>query len=78
MPPLSARTRPHRQRYSCDAYEKLERVAQLERAYAQAERDAEWDLTPEERAAITDLSQDLPSIWGADTTSNQEASSYCA
>jgi hypothetical protein len=58
--------------------EKLERVAQLERAYAQAERDAEWDLTPGERAAITDLSQDLPSIWGADTTSNQEASSYCA
>jgi DNA invertase Pin-like site-specific DNA recombinase len=52
--------------------EKLERVAQLERAYAQAERDAEWNLTAEERAAITELSQDLPAIWSADTTSNQE------
>jgi hypothetical protein len=29
--------------------EKLERVAQLERAYAQAERDAEWNLNAEER-----------------------------
>jgi DNA invertase Pin-like site-specific DNA recombinase len=52
--------------------EKLERVAQLERVYAQAERDAEWNLTPEERAAITELSQDLPAIWSADTTTNQE------
>jgi hypothetical protein len=52
--------------------EKLERVAQLERAYAQAERDAEWNLTAEERAAITELSQDLPAIWSADTTTNQE------
>ena len=52
--------------------EKLERVAQLERAYAQAERDAEWNLTPEEHAAITDLSQDLPAIWSAETTSNLE------
>jgi hypothetical protein len=52
--------------------EKLERVAQLERAYAQAERDAEWNLTPDERAAITELSQDLPAIWSAETTTNQE------
>jgi DNA invertase Pin-like site-specific DNA recombinase len=52
--------------------EKLERVAQLERAYAQAERDTEWNLTPEERAAITELSQDLPAIWSAETTTNQE------
>ena len=47
-------------------------MAQLERAYAQAERDAEWNLTAEERAAITELSQDLPAIWSADTTTNQE------
>ncbi len=33
--------------------EKLERVAQLERAYAQAEREAGWTLTADERAAIT-------------------------
>jgi hypothetical protein len=52
--------------------EKLERVTELERAFAQAERDAEWKLTAEERAAITDLSRDLPAIWGAKTTSNQE------
>jgi DNA invertase Pin-like site-specific DNA recombinase len=51
---------------------KLERVAQLERTYAQAERDAEWSLTKEERAAITNLSQDLPAIWSAETTTNQE------
>lgn len=52
--------------------EKLERVAQLERAYAQAERDAEWNLTAEERATIAELSQDLPAIWSAETTTNQE------
>ena len=52
--------------------EKLERVTELERAFAQAERDAEWKLTPEERAAITDLSRDLPAIWSAETTTNQE------
>ena len=52
--------------------EKLERVAQLERTYAQAERDAEWSLTREERAAIGELSQDLPAIWSAETTTDQE------
>ena len=52
--------------------EKLERVTQLERTYAQAERDAEWNLTAEERAAITELSRDLPAIWSAETTTNQE------
>ena len=52
--------------------EKLERVTDLERAFAQAERDAEWKLTPEERTAITDLSRDLPAIWSAETTTNQE------
>jgi DNA invertase Pin-like site-specific DNA recombinase len=52
--------------------EKLERVTELERAFAQAERDAEWKLTPEERAAITELSHDLPAIWSTETTTNQE------
>jgi hypothetical protein len=52
--------------------EKLERVAQLEQTYTQAERDAEWNLTAEERAAITELSRDLPAIWSAETTTNQE------
>ncbi len=52
--------------------EKLERVAELERAYAQAERDAEWSLTKEERTAIAELSQDLPAIWSAETTTDRE------
>ena len=52
--------------------EKLERVAQLERAQAKAEADAQWDLTDEERAAICALSQDLPAIWAAPTTTHQD------
>jgi DNA invertase Pin-like site-specific DNA recombinase len=52
--------------------EKLERVAQLEQAHAKAEADAQWDLTSEERAAISTLSQDLPAIWAAPTTTNQD------
>jgi DNA invertase Pin-like site-specific DNA recombinase len=52
--------------------EKLERMEQLKQAYAQAEREAEWNLTAEERAAIAELSQDLPAIWSAETTTNQE------
>ena len=52
--------------------EKLERVAQLEQAHAKAETEAQWDLTSEERAAITTLSQDLPAIWAAPTTTNQD------
>jgi len=52
--------------------EKLERVAQLERVYAQAEGQAQWNLTDEERKAIAELSQDLPAIWNAETTTNQE------
>jgi DNA invertase Pin-like site-specific DNA recombinase len=52
--------------------EKLERVAQLERAFAHAEREAEWNLTAEERTAIRELSRDLPAIWSAETTTNQE------
>jgi hypothetical protein len=52
--------------------EKLERVGQLEKAFAEAERGAEWKLTAKERAAITDLSRDLPAIWSADTTTNEE------
>ena len=40
--------------------EKLERVTHLEQAYAQAKQEAQWDLTPEERQAIQELSQNLP------------------
>jgi DNA invertase Pin-like site-specific DNA recombinase len=52
--------------------EKLERVAQLEQAHAKAEAEAHWDLTSEERAGISALSQDLPAIWAAPTTTNQD------
>jgi DNA invertase Pin-like site-specific DNA recombinase len=52
--------------------EKLVRVAQLEHAYAEAEADARWQLTTEERADIMRLSQDLPAIWQAETTSQAE------
>ena len=52
--------------------DKLERVAQLEQAQQRADEQAQWDLTAEERAAISSLSQDLPAIWAAPTTTNQE------
>jgi len=52
--------------------EKLERVAQLKQSYAQAEQEAQWSLTAEERGAIAELSQDLPAVWNAETTTNQE------
>src|SRR5712692_362199 len=52
--------------------EKLERVAQLEQAHAKAEEEADWDLTVDERAAISELSQDLPAVWAVSTTTNRE------
>jgi hypothetical protein len=52
--------------------EKLERVAQLEQNYAKAEQESQWNLTEDERASIAELSQDLPAIWNAETTTNQE------
>jgi hypothetical protein len=52
--------------------EKLERVTHLEQAYAQAKQEAQWDLTPQERQAIKKLSQNLPQLWAAATTTNQE------
>jgi hypothetical protein len=51
--------------------EKLERAAELEKAYARAEQEAQWQLSPEERAAVTHLSGDLPAIWNAETTTTQ-------
>jgi hypothetical protein len=52
--------------------EKLERVAQLEQARVRSEQEARWNLAADERAAILELSQDLPAIWNAATTTNQE------
>ena len=52
--------------------EKLARVTQLERAATQAEQDARWTMTTEERAAISALSQDLPALWHAPTTTDRD------
>lgn len=52
--------------------QKLEQLARLEQAYARAEQEAHWELTTEERAAIRALSADLPAIWRAETTTDQE------
>jgi hypothetical protein len=52
--------------------EKLERVAQLEKAFAQAEQEAQWELSADEWKAIGQLSCDLPAIWNAATTTNQD------
>jgi len=52
--------------------EKLERVVRLEQAHGQAEQEAQWNLTAEERKAIQKLSQNLPTLWNAETTTNQE------
>jgi len=52
--------------------ERLTRVSPLERAAAQAERDARWTLTSAERAAISTLAQDLPLLWQAPTTTDRD------
>lgn len=52
--------------------EKLERVSQLEQAFAQAAAEAQWQISAEERAAIDTLAQDLPALWQAATTTTQE------
>ena len=52
--------------------EQLARVAQLEQAHAQAERDARWTMTAEERAAVGALARDLPALWHAATTTDRD------
>src|SRR5262245_17523335 len=52
--------------------EKLERVARLEQAYEKAEQELKWNMTEEERASIRELSEDIPAIWAAETTTNSE------
>ena len=46
----------------------LTRVAELEQAYAKAEQEASFTLTPEERTATQTLAQDLSALWEAETT----------
>ena len=52
--------------------EALARVAQLERVLGQAEQTAAVTLTRQERAALETLTQDLPAIWHADTTTDRD------
>jgi hypothetical protein len=52
--------------------EKLERVTQLEQSFARSEQQAHWHLTAEERVAVRELSQNLPAIWRAETTTPAE------
>jgi len=46
----------------------LTRVAELEQAYAKAEQEASFTLTPEERAAMQTLAGDVSALWQAETT----------
>jgi DNA invertase Pin-like site-specific DNA recombinase len=50
----------------------LTRVAELEQAYAKAEQEASFTLTPEERAAMQTLASDLSALWQAETTTHAE------
>jgi DNA invertase Pin-like site-specific DNA recombinase len=52
--------------------EALTRVAQLDQAFAHAERETGIALTDAERAALDTLAQDLPAIWHAETTTDRE------
>ncbi len=50
----------------------LTRVAELEQAYAKAEQEASFSLTPEEREAMQTLAGDLAAIWQAETTTSAD------
>lgn len=52
--------------------QKLERVVQLEQAAVRAEQDGQWTMSPEQRERVRALAQDLPALWQAATTTNQE------
>lgn len=50
----------------------LTRVSELEQAYAKAEQEASFTLSPEERAAMQTLAQDLSALWQAETTTHAD------
>lgn len=52
--------------------EKLNELAELEQAYAQAQRVQRLELSDVQRQQILQLAQDLPAIWNAPTTTIQE------
>lgn len=51
---------------------KLEALHNLEQAYAEAQRQARFAVSVDERAAIGRLAQDLPRLWHAPTTTDRE------
>jgi hypothetical protein len=51
---------------------KLEALQALEAAYAEAQRQAHFSVSPEEQQAIQRLAQDLPALWQAPTPTDQE------
>jgi hypothetical protein len=52
--------------------EKLETVTRLAQAYQRAEEQSAWKITAEERESIEKLSRNLPALWKAQTTTNQD------
>jgi hypothetical protein len=52
--------------------QKLERLMQLEQAAARADQEGEWTISPDQRERVRTLAQDLPALWAAATTTNQE------
>ncbi len=52
--------------------DKLAALQQLETAYGEALRQARFSVSPEEKRAMTQLAQDLPAVWNAPTTTDQE------
>jgi hypothetical protein len=52
--------------------DKLEALAKLEKAYAEAQRQAHFTVSGEEKRAMKQLAQDLPALWHAPTTTDAE------
>lgn len=52
--------------------QKLEALDELERTFAQDDKRAHFSIDPDEEQAVRALAEDLPSIWNASTTTNQE------
>lgn len=52
--------------------EKLETLQELEHAYADACKQERFSITCEEERRIKELAGDLPKVWSAPTTTNQE------
>ncbi len=52
--------------------EKLQQLAELEEAYQKAQQVERLELTAEQRQQILQLANDIPTLWHASSTTNQE------